>query len=226
MNLDNPLVIIPVHNEARLLGGVLKDILRLNMFDVLVVDDGSHDKTCEVVNLYNVVLIKNNVNLGKGAALKRGFDYALENGYQSVITVDGDGQHKSEDLLIVYQAFLDSESDIIIGNRMWCPLGMPKIRKVTNFLMSKLLSRLTGTRIPDSQCGLKLIRRRILSDVNISSNKFEVESEILFQSIQKDYKIKSVNISSIYIPERKSHIRPLQDTVRFFKYLVKIFFNK
>ena len=226
MKLDNPLVIIPVHNEEKLLGGVLKNILELGVFDVLVIDDGSCDGTYEVAKSYNVVVMRNDVNSGKGAALKKGFDYALKNGYSSVITADGDGQHKSEDLLTIYQAALKNNADIVIGNRMHHPSGMPRIRKVTNAVMSRLLSCLTKTEIPDSQCGLKLIKKKILKDINISSSKFEVESEILFQSLRKGYNVESVNISSIYFAGRKSHIRPLQDTIRFFRYLVKGFFYK
>jgi len=226
MKLDNPLVIIPVYNEEKLLGGVLKNILELGVFDVLVIDDGSCDGTYGVAKSYNVVVVRNDINLGKGAALKKGFDYALENGYGAVITIDGDGQHKSEDLLTIYQASLKSNADMVIGNRMHYPSGMPKIRKITNAVMSKLLSCLTKTEIPDSQCGLKLIKSKILENINISSDKFEVESEILFQSLRKGYNVKSVDISSVYFTERKSHIRPLQDTIRFFKYLVKVFFYK
>ncbi|MDP8217088.1 MAG: glycosyltransferase family 2 protein [Candidatus Kaelpia imicola] len=217
-----PLVIIPAHNEERLLGGVLEDILRPNLFDVLVIDDGSIDDTYQLAGSYPVAVLKNEINMGKGAALKRGFDYAKSRGYRDIIAADADGQHRVEDLIVIYNVSLNSSADIIIGNRMWHPQNMPWIRKATNTLISKALSCIAKVYIPDTQCGLKLLREHTLSDLSISSNKFEVESEILLKAINRGYRIESVNISSVYIEGRRSHIRPFRDTIRFLRYFFKV----
>ncbi|MDP8254044.1 MAG: glycosyltransferase family 2 protein [Candidatus Kaelpia aquatica] len=217
-----PLVVIPAHNEERLLGGVLEDILRPNLFDILVVDDGSIDDTYQLAGSYSVAVLKNEINMGKGAALKRGFDYAESKGYKDIIVADADGQHKVEDLIAIYNVSLNSSADIIIGNRMWRPQNMPWIRKTTNTLISKALSCIAKVYIPDTQCGLKLLREHTLSGLNISSNKFEVESEILLKSINKGCRIESVNISSVYLKGRRSHIRPFRDTMRFLRYFFKV----
>lgn len=221
-----PLVIIPVHNEEKLLPAVLESILKLDFFDILIVDDGSTDNTFGLVSKFPVAALRNKANLGKGAALRQGFDYALNNGYSDIITADGDGQHRPEDLLAVYKSSLDGGADIVIGNRMHNPIGMPKIRVLTNKLMSYVLSSIASTYIPDTQCGLKLIRSNVIKDLNISTDKFEVESEILLNTINKGYKIKSVDITSVYIEGRKSHIKPFRDTLRFLAYILRNLFNR
>lgn len=217
------IVLIPVYNEEKQLDALLSEMRELD-FDTLVIDDGSEDGTADVAKAYNVKLIRNEVNLGKGTALRRGFEYALEKGYDLIFTMDGDGQHRPEDLLKIYKHYFRSGADIIIGNRMWNPIGMPLIRKVTNRVMSKIISFLTKTHIPDSQCGLKLIRREVLCNVDISSRKFEIESEILIRAIRKGYKVESMPILSIYHAHSSSKIRPLRDTIRFLRFIAKIIF--
>lgn len=222
-----PLVIIPVYNEEKKIGKVLKDLVKTDIFDILVIDDGSKDRSVEIARSYPVNLLVNPVNLGKGCALRKGLQYALKNNYRVIITMDGDGQHRYEDVLALYNTWLkNNDIDIVIGNRMWQPRGMPWIRRLTNKIMSKLLSHLTDTEVPDTQCGLKLMTRRILDELNLSSIKFEVESEILFQVLMKDYKVVSLNISSVYFPEIQSHIRPLRDTLRFLRFIFKAIISK
>ncbi len=221
-----PLVVIPAHNEEKLLGGVLEDVLNPNLFDILVIDDGSIDDTYKLAESYPVALLKNEINMGKGAALKRGFDYAKSKGYKDIIIADADGQHKVEDLISIYDRSLISDADIIIGNRMWHPQNMPWIRRATNILVSKALSYVAKVYVPDTQCGLKLLREYTLLNLNISSNKFEIESELLLQAINRGYKIESVNISSVYIEGRRSHIRPFRDTIRFLRFFFKVICSK
>jgi glycosyltransferase involved in cell wall biosynthesis len=216
-----PLVIIPAHNEEILLGGVLEDILKSGLFDILVVDDGSIDSTYNLAGSYPVTVLRNKSNMGKGAALKRGFDYAKNRDYRDIIVADADGQHKAEDLISIYRQSLNSDADIIIGNRMWSPQNMPWLRRATNILMSKILSYVIKLDIPDTQCGLKLLREHTLSDLSISSNKFDFESELLLKAINRGYKIDSVDISSVYIKGRKSHIKPFKDTIRFLRFFFK-----
>ncbi len=216
------LVLIPAYNEDKTIGHVIEGLLKLKIFDVLVIDDGSYDDTYKIASSFGIVILKNETNLGKGAALKRGFDYAVKNEYDAVIDVDSDGQHKIEDVLLLYEsAHHGNDADVLIGNRMWKPSGMPFIRKITNAVMSGMISFMTGTKIPDTQCGLKLIKTDVLKKLSIYSDKFEAESEILFEILRKGYKIKSVNITSVYFEERKSRIRPLRDTIRFLRCIAR-----
>lgn len=219
------LILIPAYNEAHFLKELLPCLKRLPA-DILVVDDGSSDRTSQVAKDMNVHLLRNPVNCGKGAALKKGFRYALDKNYQQVVTVDADGQHLPVDVKSIMEHSLSSDADIIIGNRMWNLHNMPFLRKFTNIFMSKLISSYLGVKIPDTQCGLKLIRRRVLEKIRLQSRKFEIESEILIEAVKKGFRVESYCISTIYPWKRNSYIRPFRDTLRFFRYIFSCIWSK
>ena len=211
-------VVIPCFNVARTIGPIVRELKKQNI-DVLVVDDGSSDLTAEIADESGAIVLKNRNNCGKGASLRRGFDYALDKGYDLLIAMDGDGQHLSGDVtnfLKAHNAYPDV--DIIIGNRMNQPLGMPLIRRLTNRFMSALLSWLSHQYIPDSQNGFRLLSNRILKGLELKSDRFEIESEIILAAVQKGAKIISIPISSVY-KNHPSRISPLFDTLRFIKFI-------
>jgi len=152
--------------------------------------------------------------------LIKGFNYALANGYDAVITMDGDGQHLPEDIPYFMRLAKYSDSAIFIGNRMQRTKTMPFVRVVTNRFMSWLLSCLTKQRIPDSQCGFRLIKKEVLKSVTLVTSKYETESEILIKGSRLGFKIEAVPIKTIYRKE-KSQINPLIDTVRFIRLIIR-----
>ncbi|MBU1998544.1 MAG: glycosyltransferase family 2 protein [Candidatus Omnitrophica bacterium] len=212
------LIIIPTFNESR---SIVKLLLKIKEsgLEVLVIDDGSSDKTAEKAKEQGVIVIKNDTNQGKGATLKIGFTYALENGYQAVITMDGDGQHSPDELPRLIQAGENSSSGIIVGNRMQAVKNMPLIRILTNKFMSWFISRKTGQYIADTQCGLRLIKREVLEKISLETKRFEIESELLIKASLAGFKIESLPITSIYYDE-KSQINPFTDTLRFIKFIL------
>jgi glycosyltransferase involved in cell wall biosynthesis len=212
-------VIIPTYNEARGIAGLVKEI-RLQNLDVLVVDDGSSDNTAQIARECGAITLRNENNEGKGASLIKGFNYALANGYDAVITMDGDGQHLPEDIPYFMRLAKYSDSAIFIGNRMQRTKTMPFVRVVTNRFMSWLLSCLTKQRIPDSQCGFRLIKKEVLKSVTLVTSKYETESEILIKGSRLGFKIEAVPIKTIYRKE-KSQINPLIDTVRFIRLIIR-----
>ena len=96
-------VIIPAYNESKAIGGLVNEIVSKKKLDCVVIDDGSKDKTGKIASANGAVVIYNKNNLGKGHALKQGFKYALDNMYDAVVTIDGDGQHHSEDLDVFFK---------------------------------------------------------------------------------------------------------------------------
>ena len=209
-------VVIPCYNTAYALDDILTQ-LKCEPVDVVVIDDGSTDTTSETAFKYKVKVIRNNRNLGKGASLRRGFDYALSQGYGTVIAMDGDGQHLPLDIVNFLKVeSLSPEADIIVGNRMRHPTGMPRIRRLTNIIMSGLISWICGQSIPDTQNGFRLIRARLLGKLELTSNKFEIETEIILQAVVRGAKIINIPIVSVY-KNHLSRIRPLLDTFRFVK---------
>jgi len=214
-------VIIPAYNEKFSLAGIV-DELKSKNFSVLVVDDGSIDNTYELAKRKADFVIRNDKNLGKGMSLKKGIAHLLkEVEFDYLVTMDADGQHSPSEL----GKFLQKAEDgayFVVGNRMSNPIGMPKLRVITNKFMSWFISQIAGQRIPDTQCGFRLIKKEVLEKVKIETNNFEIESEILIKAARLGFPIKSISIKSIYFKSLHSRINPFIDTVRFIKFILQL----
>jgi hypothetical protein len=134
--------------------------------------------------------------------------------------MDGDGQHLPEDIPYFMRLAENSDSGIFIGNRMSKAQGMPRLRILTNKFMSWLVSKITKQNIPDTQCGFRLIKRAVLEKLDLTTSKYETESEILIKAARLGCKIESVPIKTVYQGE-KSQINPFIDTLRFAKFIIR-----
>jgi len=211
-------VIIPTYNESREIGGLVKQIRDL-VPEVIVIDDGSSDDTAGIAYASGAIVLRNQENKGKGACLIKGYAYALSRGFDAVISMDGDGQHSVQDLpAFIKEAEECPDSAMIVGNRMANVKNMPFLRVATNYLMSRFLSLVTKQYIPDTQCGYRLLKRSLLEKINLSTSKYETESEILIKAGRLGFKIKSIPIKTIY-GGQKSQINPLVDTLRFIRFI-------
>lgn len=213
------LVIVPAHNEAKAIVGVVSSIKKLG-HDVIVIDDGSVDDTGALAKNAGAVVIAMGKKSGKGNALRQGFTFACQNGYEMVITLDGDGQHATSDIVHFLNEYGQTKADVINGNRLENPKGMPYLRLLTNRFMSWLISNVCGQQVVDSQCGFRLMTTKVLRVIKLECTDFEIETELLIQASKKGFKIKNVPIETIYRDE-VSKIRPLKDTWRFIAYLFK-----
>jgi glycosyltransferase involved in cell wall biosynthesis len=212
-------VIIPTYNEARAIAGVVRGVRGLNL-EAVVIDDGSTDNTSGIARDCGAVVLKNQRNEGKGACLVKGFNYALDNDYDAVLTMDGDGQHLPEDIAHFIRLAQDSENAVLLGNRMLKTKTMPWLRLLTNKFMSSLISKITGQDIPDSQCGFRLLKKEVLKKLRLKTRRYQTESEILIQSSRLGFKIKSIPIKTIYSGE-KSRIKPFSDSLRFIRFIIR-----
>ncbi|MBP9853495.1 MAG: glycosyltransferase family 2 protein [Candidatus Omnitrophica bacterium] len=219
----NICILIPILNEAKAIGGIVKE-LREKKFSVVVIDDGSKDNSGELATQNGAVVLTNEINRGKGFSLQKGFQYVLDHGYDGVITMDGDGQHAIDDLEHFIQSPNLKTNTIINGNRLANSQKMPFVRLQTNRLMSFLISSVCRQKIPDTQCGYRFIGKDVLKTIKLTSDCYEIESEILIKSAKKGFSIHSVPVETIYRGET-SYIRPVRDTLRFFKYLLKEIFS-
>lgn len=210
-------VVIPVHNEEQAIGRVVAT-LRAKNLEVLVVDDGSADKSAAIAAMQGALVFQNSVRQGKGKTLQRGFREAVQRGYDGVITMDGDGQHDPQDLEKFWPRISATPGSVIVGSRMDNAQGMPLVRYLTNRFMSWIISLVCHQRIADTQCGYRYISAEILRQLSLTANDFEIETEVLIKASKKGYKIFSVPVKTIYGDE-ESKISPWKDTVRFFKYL-------
>lgn len=206
-------VIIPAYNAAAVVGGIVAEVQRQG-FDVVVVDDGSHDETAAAAGRFGAVVLRARVNHGKGWALRKAFRYALRQGYDAVVTMDADGQHDPAELQRFLTAAAAHRAEMVVGNRLHQPGPMPRVRRWTNRLMSAVLSRLAQQRVPDTQCGYRLIHRRLLAECRLLSRRYDIESELVLEAALRRARIMSVPITAIYGGER-SQIHPWRDTWRF-----------
>lgn len=212
-------ILIPVFNESQEIGQVVAAAKKKG-FDVVVVDDGSTDNCGAIAREKGAIVFRNKERCGKGLSLREGFKQVLKAPYMGVITMDGDGQHDPDDLgKFLARQEMDPVS-VITGNRMVNTQDMPRLRFFTNRFMSSLISLICKQSIPDTQCGFRYIHRNILEEVKITCNDFEIETEVLIKASKQGYKVHSVPIKTIYRHE-KSKIRPIKDTIQFFRYLIR-----
>lgn len=211
--------LVPAYNEEGRISNLIKK-LSIEGKDIIVIDDGSRDGTAREIESTGVILLKHPSNLGKGAALKTGFVYAMANNYDYVITLDGDGQHKTEESRDFLKSIRKSKTDILVGTREYSYRNMPLDRFLTNLTTSLVVSILANKSIRDSQSGYRAISARVMKNVKLRTSNYQTESEILIKSGRLRYSIGSVPISTIY-GVGKSKIRPIRDTLRF----IKLVFN-
>ena len=212
-------VIVPAFNEADRIGPVLAGV-RLHGIDLVVVDDGSTDRTAEIARDQGAVVLRHEVNRGKGASLMTAFRYTRDKKYDVVITIDADGQHDPAAIPKFLAAYGRSKIPVLIGNRMWDLKKIPAVRRWTNRAMSSLLSRIMRAYLPDTQCGYRLFRADILPFVPVESPRFAMESEILLHLASRGFRMDSVRIPVVYSGQA-SRIRPFSDGARFLSMLLR-----
>lgn len=211
-------VIIPTYNESRAIADLINRIIKLGL-EVIIIDDGSTDETVRIATASGAKVLANLSNLGKGASLIKGYNFAFQHGYDAVISMDGDGQHSPNDLLAFIQKAESSQSVLFVGNRMGKTKAMPTLRVVTNYLMSKFISLVVKQHIPDTQCGFRLVKKELLARIDLSTSKYETESEVLIKAAHLGFKIESIPVETIYAGQ-KSQINPFIDSLRFLRFMI------
>lgn len=182
---------------------------------VLVVDDGSTDGTANRAEETGATVLRQTPNQGKGAALQAGFRWALDQGYEAVMTLDADGQHDPVEIPEFLRAYVDHRADLIIGARDFDQI--PWVRRVANTLGRLTFSWALGQPVQDNQSGYRLISRRLLEATLTSRESgFEFEVEMIVTCVKRGYALEWVPIRTIYAGE-KSHIDPLQHIYHFLR---------
>lgn len=209
-------VVVPCFNEARHIAALVAAIRPVIPL-VLVVDDGSTDETARLATEAGADVLRQAENRGKGAALRKGLQAALDAGCEYALTLDGDGQHDPADLPPFIAAAERGEVDLLIGNRLAAPGAMPWLRRYVNRWMSRRISRLAGRPLPDTQCGYRLVRLSAWRELELQTTGFEIESEMLLSFIAAGLRVAFVPVRTIYKTEQ-SKIHPVRDTIRWFRW--------
>jgi glycosyltransferase involved in cell wall biosynthesis len=207
------LALIPAYNEAAHVTEVVTGA-RAHL-PVLVVDDGSTDNTAVRAEEAGADVLRQVPNRGKGVALQSGLGYALDKGYEAVLTLDADGQHDPAEIPQFLHVYATRHTDLIIGARDF--RHMPPIRRLSNTVGRWTFSWAIGQPIRDNQSGYRLISRRLLEALLASSETgFEFEVEMIVICIQRGFRLDWVPIRTIYAGEG-SHIQPWHHTVNFLR---------
>jgi glycosyltransferase involved in cell wall biosynthesis len=217
-------VIIPTYNEEKTIGNVIANTIsvmdsRNSPYEIIVVDDGSTDRTGRIASQYKATLLTNKTNKGKGYSLRRAIQHA--NG-DIIVTMDSDGEHQPKEIVDLLVPVFEG-TDLVGGSRF---LGKSrnsttKLNSIGNNLFNILIMALTGTQITDSQSGFRAIRRKVLEALNLESDGYEIETEITIKSITKGFKFKEQPITCQRRRFGNSKIRILRDGVKIIKTIIR-----
>ena len=177
------LAVIPCYNEELTIGNIVHKTKRY-VDEVVVVNDGSRDNTSRVAQEAGANVIVHKKNKGKSAAIRTGFQYALLNNFDYVITIDGDGQHNPEEIPILLKNVLENGNDISIGFRYGSNTEMPLWRKIGKRVLDYTTSFGGGGKVTDSQCGFRAFNKKAVENLNRNMNgdSFTAESEQLIKA--------------------------------------------
>ena len=214
-------VVIPALNEERAIRGIVETVLAISP-NVILIDDGSTDRTVERVADLPITLIRHLTPLGKGQGLRDGFRKARELGFDAVIAMDGDGQHLATDLPRLLAAARRYPEHIVIGARIRHRENQPPARRRANAVADWGISLACAMAVADTQSGQRYYPLAALDLVDLAADDFVFEAALLIAAArEKNLGIVSVPIESRYQREfRSSHFRPLRDVTRITLYTV------
>lgn len=214
-------VLIPCLNEAAAIESVITSVLALGA-PVIVVDDGSDDRTPEIVASLPVTLLRHAARRGKGEALRHGFREARRQGYTAVLTMDGDGQHLAADIPRLVAAAARYPGHIVIGARLRNREQQPKSRRRANAVADWGISWGCAQPIADTQSGQRWYPPAALELVDLAAENFVFEAALLIAaSRERHIGVVSVPIASRYHAEfRASHLNPVRDVTRITLYTI------
>jgi glycosyltransferase involved in cell wall biosynthesis len=189
------LVIVPCFNEATVIRATLEEVIAAG-YPVLLVDDGSTDDLLTAIDGLDIALIRHPINLGQGAAIESGFQYARQEGYTYAVTFDADGQHRASDLPVMIDVLRRGEAEVVLGSR-FMPGGtaenLPGFRRAVLWLATQVTRVVTGLRVTDTHNGLRAFNTSIFDGrVALTQNRMAHASQLL--SLIAKHRLKMVEV--------------------------------
>lgn len=194
------LVSIPVFNEEKTLGSIIEKIRRIQFqnteFSILIVDDGSRDRSATIAEEHGAVLIKHNINRGLGYAFRTAVKYATDNLYDIMVTIDGDGQFDPTDIMKLIDPILKDESDFVTASRFrnkdFSPI-MPILKRWGNHQVTRLINRITKLNLHDVSCGFRAYSLDALLSLDLIGD-FTYTHETILVMAFRGLRIKEVDV--------------------------------
>ena len=226
-------VIIPSLNPDEKLVEVVDSLVSKGFDDIILVNDGSDSSHMEPFNKVSgypqCTILTHEVNKGKGRGLKTAFEYCMSNrkDIDGVVTVDGDNQHKADDIYRCCQAMVEQKDKVILGVRDFSGDEVPFKSRFGNNMTSFVFKFACGLNISDTQTGLRAIPYKYLELFdNVSGERFEYETNMLLELRQSNIEFEEISIETVYIEENAStHFNPIKDSLKIYGVIFKFLFS-
>ncbi|WP_219838659.1 glycosyltransferase family 2 protein [Paenibacillus sp. R14(2021)] len=190
------LVIIPAYNEEAALAKTVHELKRHTPYDFVVIDDGSKDRTPDIIRKEGFPSLRHAVNLGIGGSMQSGYRYADRGGYRYAIQLDADGQHRPEDIAKLVQEITSSDYDMVIGSRFVAKSSYrgSLTRRIGIFYFHQLIRLLTGIPVHDPTSGFRIVGRAAIEQFSRSYPTDYPEVEVLVSLSKQGCKIKEISV--------------------------------
>jgi glycosyltransferase involved in cell wall biosynthesis len=217
--------VVPCYNAGGRVAPVAAQALEV-LEKLIVVDDGCTDGCLDAVRALPLRVLSFERNRGKGHALIAGIRAALESPETEAVCVfDADGQHDPAEIPRFYRTFVEEEADFVIGARVFDRRGgVPWRSRFGNTVTVACTAWLVGRRLPDTQCGFRMLSRRFAQDVvaSVAGGRYETEMEVVVKAIREGYRVATLPIQTIYEEgNRSSHFRKIGDSMRIYARLFR-----
>lgn len=191
-------IVIPAYNEESVIGDVIGGLRKAGYENILVVDDGSTDKTYERAKKAGAIALRHRLNRGKGAATKTGIEAAKLKDADIIVTMDGDDQHDPDDIDRLIDPIKKNHCDVVLGTRLKNPKGMPSYKIVHNWIGNAIVWYLYGLWVSDSQSGFRAYSHHAAEVIDTKTDRYEYDSEVIREIYKYRLKYREVPIEVRY----------------------------
>ncbi len=232
------LILIPIYNEQKHIFNVLREVRKYSSEDLLVVNDGSTDKSKEIIEQFascaklkgELIIINHSINEGYGQSLIDGINFAQNNNYKYLVTLDCDEQHEPHLIPQFLKEIKKGKVDIVSGSRYLSPQRQidtpPRDRYRINHQITKLINKITNYGLTDSFCGFKSYRVESLKKLKLSEKGYGLPLQLLIQAYKNNLTIKELPVSMIYKDKNRTFGNYLDNPETRLKYYLKIIDNE
>lgn len=195
MDKQSVWLVIAAYREEKSIANVVTELKKAGYHNVVVVDDGSKDKTYEVASAHTPHVLQHAINRGQGAAIKTGIDYAVLKGADIIVTFDADGQHRVEDLPAMIKPVENDEVDITLGSRfLGSAVNLPVLRRIFLKGGAFVIWATYGIKLTDSHNGFRAMSRKAAEVIDLKSDRMEHASEFIDEIKKKNLRYKEIPV--------------------------------